>query len=123
VLVTSRVLARSASGRVQPAAGRPVAAGAVPATAAPCLDGHARVPGALLPLLLLPEQPAIKLAATTSAATTSAGRRPPPVTALLLTLTLPVSGLDEVSDHPATAPVRINVAEFRSHCATATGLR
>jgi len=41
-LVTSRVAARSASGRVQPAAGRPVAAGAVPVTAVPDLDGHVR---------------------------------------------------------------------------------
>src|ERR1700719_964836 len=72
-LATSRVFARSAPGCVQPAAGRPVAAGAVPVTAVPGLDGHARVPE----LLLLPEQPAISPAATTSAAITSAGRRGP----------------------------------------------
>src|ERR1700734_2191900 len=74
-LATSQVLAKSASGRVQPAAGRPVAAGVVPVTAVPCSDGHARVLGLLL--LLLPEQPAIRPAATASAAT--ACRRPPPV--------------------------------------------
>jgi hypothetical protein len=48
-LVTYRVLARSPSGAVQPAAGWPVAAGAVPVTVAPRLDGHASV----LALLLL----------------------------------------------------------------------
>jgi hypothetical protein len=41
-LATSRVLARSASGCVQPAAGRPVAAGAFPVTtsAAPAAAGR-----------------------------------------------------------------------------------
>jgi hypothetical protein len=89
-LATYRVLARSASGRVQPAAGRPVAAGAVPVTAAPRFDKHASVLGRLLALL---EQPAaIRPAAATSAAPAAAGRRgrivpaslpmpgPPPVT-------------------------------------------
>jgi hypothetical protein len=73
-LATYRVFAKSAPGCVQPAAGRPVAAGTVPVTAAPCLDGHASVLG-LLPLL--PEQPAIKPAATTSAAPATANRRGP----------------------------------------------
>ena len=69
-LATSRVLARSAPGWVQPAAGWPVAAGAVPVTAVPGLDGHASV----LDLLLLLEQPpAIRPAATTSAAPATAG--------------------------------------------------
>src|SRR5579863_4701472 len=72
-LATYRVLARSASGCVQPAAGVPVAAGAVPVTAAPRLDGHARALGPLLPLL---EQPtAISPAATTSAALAATGPR------------------------------------------------
>ncbi len=53
-LATSRVFAMSAPGWVQPAAGRPVAAGAVPVTAVPGLDGHASV----LELLLVLEQPA-----------------------------------------------------------------
>jgi len=81
-LATYRVLARSASGCVQPAAGRPVAGGAVPVTVAARLDGHASVPELLL---LLPEQPlAIKPAATTSAAPVTAGRRAPAVLASLL---------------------------------------
>src|SRR5215469_12406434 len=80
-LATYRVLARSASGCVQPAAGRPVAGGAVPVTVAARLDGHARVLGLLLPL---PEQPAIKPAATTSAAPASAGRRPAVLAPLLM---------------------------------------
>src|SRR5579872_1701516 len=75
-LATYRVLARSASGCVQPAAGRAVAAGAVPATAAPRLDGHAVV---LEPLPLPPplEQPPSRPAATTNAAPATASRRPP----------------------------------------------
>jgi hypothetical protein len=61
-LATSRVFAMSAPGCVQPAAGRPVAAGVLPLTAVPGLDWQARVLG----LLLLPEQPpAIKPAAAT----------------------------------------------------------
>ena len=48
-LATYRVFATSAPGWVQPAAGRPVPAGAVPVTAVPRLDGHASV----LELLLL----------------------------------------------------------------------
>jgi len=75
------VAARSASGRVQPAAGRPVAAGAVPVTAVPDLDGHARV---LELLLLLEQPPAIRPAATTSAAPATADRRGPIVPASLL---------------------------------------
>src|SRR5580658_650254 len=72
-LTTYRVLARSASGCVQPAAGWPVAAGAVPVTVAPRLDGHAR---ALELLLLLLEQPtAVSPAATTSAALAAASLR------------------------------------------------
>src|SRR5579863_6592468 len=71
-LTTYRVLARSASGCVQPAAGWPVAAGAVPETVAPRLDGHARA----LELLLLLEQPtAISPAATTRAALAAASFR------------------------------------------------
>src|SRR5580692_8855140 len=81
-LATYRVLARSASGCVQPAAGRPVAAGAVPVTVAPRLEGHAR---ALGPLLLLLEQPAaISPAATTSAALAAASPRARTVRASLL---------------------------------------
>ncbi|HEY6296070.1 MAG TPA: hypothetical protein VIX15_10445, partial [Streptosporangiaceae bacterium] len=74
-LATSRVLARSASGSAQPAAGWAVAAGAVPLTAAPRLDGHA---SALEPLplpLLLEQPPAIRPAATNSAAPAATGRR------------------------------------------------
>jgi hypothetical protein len=82
-LATYRVLARSASGAVQPAAGRPVAAGAVPVTVAPRSDVQA---SALEPLLLLLEQPpAIKPAATTSAVPATADRRTPAVLAGLLT--------------------------------------
>jgi hypothetical protein len=66
-LATYRVLARSPSGRAHPAAGWPVAAGAVPVTAAPCLDGHDTVPELLL-LLLLEQPPAIRPIATTRAA-------------------------------------------------------
>src|SRR5579863_4398308 len=80
-LATYRVLARSASGCVQPAAGRPVAAGAVPVTAVPCLDGHAR---ALELLLLLEQPPAIRAAAITSAAPATSGRLAPIVLASLL---------------------------------------
>jgi|ERR1700691_1311057 hypothetical protein len=81
-LATYRVLARFASGAVQPAAGWPVAAGAVPVTAVPRLDGHVSVLE-LLVLLLLPEQPAIRPAATTSAAPATANRRGPIVPASL----------------------------------------
>src|SRR5579859_7936934 len=73
-LATYRVLARSASGCVQPAAGRAVAAGAVPATAAPRLDRHAVVLEPLPPPL---EQPPSRPAATTNAAPATASRRPP----------------------------------------------
>src|SRR5580704_15379881 len=77
-LATYRVLARFPSGAVQPAAGWPVAAGAVPETAVPVLDGHVSVLELLLLLLLLlPEQPAIRPAATTSAAPATAHRREP----------------------------------------------
>jgi hypothetical protein len=82
-LATSRVLARSAFGCVQPAAGWAVPAGAVPVTAVPCLDGHVSVLELLLLLLLLPEQPAIRPAATTSAAPATANRRGPIVPACL----------------------------------------
>ena len=86
-LATSRVFAMSAPGCVQPAAGRPVPAGAVPVTAVPRLDGHASVLELLelLELLLLLEQPpAIRPATTTSAAPATAGRRAPTVLASLL---------------------------------------
>ena len=72
----------SAPGCVQPAAGWPVPAGAVPVTAVPGLDGHAR---ALELLLLLLEQPsAVRAAATTSAAPAITDRRGPVILALLL---------------------------------------
>src|SRR5580658_4443286 len=82
-LTTYRVLARSASGAVQPAAGWPVAAGAVPVTVAPRLDGHASV---LEPLVLVPllEQPAIRPPAITSAVPATTSRRPPVALAALL---------------------------------------
>jgi hypothetical protein len=84
-LATYRVLARFASGAVQPAAGAPVAAGAVPVTAAPRLDGHASALELLLVLLLVLEQPpATRAAAATSAAPATAGRRRPTVLATLL---------------------------------------
>src|SRR5579863_10147250 len=84
-LTTYRVLARSASGCVQPAAGWPVAAGAVPVTAAPRVDGHASVLELLLLLLPPPEQPpAIRAVATTSAAPATTGRRAPDLLAALL---------------------------------------
>ena len=95
-LATYRVLAMSPSGRVQSAAGRPVAAGAaVPVTAVPCLDGHARVLGLLLLLLLLllPEQAAIRPAATTNSAPASTGRRPLVVLAPLLKAHAPATSI------------------------------
>jgi hypothetical protein len=99
-LATSRVFAKSASGRVQPAAGRPVAAGAVPVTAVACLDGHARVLGPLL--LLLPEQPAARPAAATSAAPATAARRPPAVPDSLLTAHAPgISAIEQLSHSSA----------------------
>src|SRR5580692_2601693 len=73
MLATSRVLARSAFGCVQPAAARPVAAGVVPVTAAPRLDGHLRPLEVLL--LLLEQPPNIKPAATTSTTPATAGRQ------------------------------------------------
>ena len=105
-LATYRVFARSAPGRVQPAAGRPVAAGAVPVTAVPCLDGHARVLELLL--LLLEQPPAIRPAATTSAAPATAGRRPPTVLASLLMAHAPgIHVLEQLSHHDAaTSPAR-----------------
>ena len=82
-LATSLVFARLAPGCVQPAAGRPLAAGAFPVTAAPRLDGHVSAPE--LPLLLFEQPPAIRLAATTSAAPATAGLRPTVLASLLMT--------------------------------------
>src|SRR5579872_2068618 len=73
-LATSRVFARSAPGCVQAAAAWPVAAGPVPVTAAPRLEGHVSALGLLR--LLLEQPPAIRPAATTRAAPATAGRQP-----------------------------------------------
>src|SRR5579859_7271929 len=104
-LATYRVLARSASGCVQPAAGRAVAAGAVPATAAPRLDGHAVVLEPLPPPL---EQPPSRPAATTKAAPATASRRPPIVPPAALTSSpiahhSPCSRRRTLSRHAGTA--------------------
>ena len=110
-LATSRVLAMSASGRVQPAAGLPVAAGAVPVTAVPCLDGQARVLELLL--LLLEQPPAIRPAATTTAAPATAGRRVPIVLAsLLMAHCSRVHVLEQLSHQGGTVgPARGRAAE------------
>ncbi len=81
-LATYRVFARSAPGCGPARRGPPVAAGAVPVTAVPRLDGHASVLELLL--LLLEQPPAIRPAVTTSAAPATAGRRAPTVLASLL---------------------------------------
>src|SRR5579859_478389 len=103
-LATYRVLARSASGCVQPAAGRAVAAGAVPATAAPRLDGHAVVLEPLPPPL---EQPPSRPAATTKAAPATASRRPivPPaaLTSSPIAHHSPCSRRRTLSHHAGTA--------------------
>jgi hypothetical protein len=70
-LATYRVLARSAPGSVQPAAGDPVAAGAVPVTAVPGLDEQADV----LAVVLLLVQPPIRPAAIRAAAPVTTHRR------------------------------------------------
>src|SRR5580693_7286551 len=81
-LATYRVLARFASGAVQPAAGAPVAAGAVPVTAAPRLDRHARALEVLVvPPPVLEQPPAIRAGAATSRPPATAGRRRPTVLA------------------------------------------
>jgi phenylacetic acid degradation operon negative regulatory protein len=103
-LATYRVLARSAFGCGQPAAGWLVAAGAVPVTVAPRLDAHASALELLLLLLLLEQPPAIRPTATTSAAPATAGRRAQALLISLLMFTTPrVHVLEQLSHQAGTA--------------------
>jgi hypothetical protein len=101
------VLAKSAFGCVQPAAGWPVAAGAVPVTVAPRLDGHASALDLLLLLLLLlllEQPPAIRPTAITSAAPAAAGRRAQALlTSFLIAHNSPCSVLEQLSHQAGTA--------------------
>src|SRR4029077_17427117 len=79
VLATSRVLARSAPGRVQPAAGVPDGgAGLLAVTAFPVLAGQA---DAVLLVLLVPQPPTARPAASSREKPVTADRRPGPVMA------------------------------------------